>query len=103
MTLHSNQLNTIQLTNYYTHTHTHTYTIFKATSRRKWVRWLPLWFSSSHCFQRKLTGITAIDKLTTLVTPDLKKPNADLDELNNYWPISNLTYILKEIECMVVT
>jgi len=37
-----------------------------------------------------------------IITPVLKKPNADPDELKNYRPISNLTFIWKVIEHMVV-
>ena len=33
-----------------------------------------------------------------LITPILKKPTADLDELNNFRPISNLPYIAKLLE-----
>jgi hypothetical protein len=36
-----------------------------------------------------------------IITPILKKPNADPDELKNYRPISNLTFISKVIERIV--
>ena len=36
------------------------------------------------------------------ITPVLKKTNADSDELKNYRPISNLTFISKVIERLVV-
>jgi hypothetical protein len=36
-----------------------------------------------------------------LVTPLLKKPSLDPDELSNYRPVSNLSYILKLIERVV--
>jgi hypothetical protein len=35
------------------------------------------------------------------VKPGLKKPNLDVDELNNYRPISNLTYLSKLLEKVV--
>ena len=37
-----------------------------------------------------------------VITPILKKTNADPDELKNYRPISNLTFISKVIERLVV-
>jgi len=37
-----------------------------------------------------------------VITPVLKKTNADSDELKNYRPISNLTFISKVIERLVV-
>ncbi len=35
------------------------------------------------------------------LTPILKKHNLDDDVLNNYWPISNLSYLSKLVECVV--
>ena len=37
-----------------------------------------------------------------VITPVLKKKNADSDELKNYRSISNLTFISKVIERLVV-
>jgi len=38
---------------------------------------------------------------TAAVTPVLKKPNADPDDLNNYRPISNLPLVSKIVERVV--
>jgi hypothetical protein len=44
-----------------------------------------------------------VDLKKALVTPLLKKPSLDHDELNNYRPVSNLPYLAKIIEKSVVT
>ena len=38
-----------------------------------------------------------------IVTPILKKPNLDKDDLSNYRPVSNLPFILKTMEKMVAS
>ena len=40
---------------------------------------------------------------SAIVTPILKKPSADCDELSNFRPVSNLPYISKLLEKVVVS
>ena len=49
-----------------------------------------------------LTSSTILSALKSTITPILKKPTADPDELNNFRPISNLPYIAKLLEKVVV-
>ena len=48
------------------------------------------------------TGVFPSSFKTAVVRPGLKKPNLDSDVLNNYRPISNLPYVSKLIEKIVV-
>ena len=52
---------------------------------------LPLWH-----------GVFPDDIKLAVVTPLLKKPNLDPDVLNNYRPVSNLSFLSKIIERAVV-
>ncbi|KAF7695193.1 hypothetical protein HF521_006916, partial [Silurus meridionalis] len=48
-----------------------------------------------------LTGVVPAALKTAAVTPVLKKQNSDLDNLNNYCPISNLPFFAKILERLV--
>ncbi len=47
------------------------------------------------------TGVVPAALKTAAVTPVPKKHNADLDNLNNYRPISNLPFLANILECVV--
>ncbi|XP_045062529.1 uncharacterized protein LOC121545476, partial [Coregonus clupeaformis] len=47
------------------------------------------------------TTVTAADLKLAAVTPVLKKPGSDPDNLQNYRPISNLPFLSKLLECAV--
>ena len=48
-------------------------------------------------------GVLPVSQKHTIVRPRLKKSTLDADDLNSYWPISNLTFLSKTIERVMAT
>ena len=51
---------------------------------------------------KRTNGVPMVSHSNAIITPILKKPTADQDEVNNFRPISNLPYIAKLLEKVVV-
>lgn len=49
------------------------------------------------------SGVVPSTLKTAAIKPVLKKLGSDIDEMSNYRPISNLPFIAKDLECLVVS
>jgi len=58
-------------------------------------------FLSALCNMSLRTGVVPASFKTSVITPLIKKSSTDVNTLQNYRPISNLSFVSKLLECLV--
>ena len=88
--------------------------IHDAPNKQSWLDPLPMWllkecsdllspFLSALCNMSLRTGVVPASFKTSVITPLIKKSSTDVNTLQNYRPISNLSFVSKLLERLVST